>query len=98
MDTVMVVLRAGLAAVLLRTGIGMLRALAGSRRALEAFGVRRRLMVFLAPSLPMVDPVVGAPLLIHPAARWGAIAATALMIVFTGAIVRALAEENPPQC
>lgn len=98
MDTVVLALRVALAAVFLTAGVGKLLDPSGSRLALTGFGVPARLRWTIAPLLPIVELATAAALLVPQTARWGAVAAVALMVAFTGAILRALTGGTRPQC
>lgn len=71
---------------------------AGAARAFEEFGAPARISPALAVVLPVVELLLGLGLL--PAATVGpsAIGATALLLLFTGAIATALARGRTPDC
>jgi hypothetical protein len=69
----------------------------GTRAALEAFGVRR-LAASAATLLPVVELVVAVALVPAATARWGALAALALIGIFSLAILRTLRSGSTPDC
>lgn len=87
-----------LAAVFAVAGVGKLLDLAGSRRAVSAFGVPRRWADVAGTLLPFAELAVAVALLIQQTARWGALAALVLLIAFLVGLVRALSQERAPDC
>lgn len=69
-----------------------------TRRAFGDFGLPETLLSFLAIAVPVVELVTAAALLIDPLATWGALAATALLMVFTAAVAINLAGGRVPDC
>jgi uncharacterized membrane protein YphA (DoxX/SURF4 family) len=98
MDGAVLAARLILAAVLIAAGVGKLLDLPGSRRALSDFGVPEPLARYGGAALPILELATAAALLIQPAARWGAVAALALLAAFTVGIARALAHGEAPDC
>jgi thiol-disulfide isomerase/thioredoxin/uncharacterized membrane protein YphA (DoxX/SURF4 family) len=97
-STVLLTSRCLLAAVFLLAAVGKLLDLAGSRRALEEFGVPSRLASLGGPALPIAELSVAIALLIRPSARWGAGAALLLLLVFVGGVANAMARGRAPDC
>jgi len=90
--------RGVLAAVFLLAAVGKLLDLAGSRKALEEFGVPVRVAALAGPALPLAELAVAAALLIRPTAVAGAAAGLLLLVVFVGGIARAMAQGRAPDC
>jgi thiol-disulfide isomerase/thioredoxin/uncharacterized membrane protein YphA (DoxX/SURF4 family) len=90
--------RCVLAAVFLVAAAGKLRDLPGARRALEEFGVPKRLSRLGSRALPAVELSVVVALVIRPSAVWGAWGALLLLLTFTVAIARALSQGRAPDC
>lgn len=70
----------------------------GTRRAIEAFGVPPRLAPAGALLLPVVELAIAAALVPAATARWAALAAVALLAIFSVAIVRTLRAGSAPDC
>ena len=98
MDDVLVVVRLGLAAVFAVAGVAKLMDLPGSRRALAEFGAPARLAAPGAVLLPLAELATALALLIGPTARWGAVAALALLAAFVFGLSRALRRGVAPDC
>ena len=79
-------------------GVAKLLDRAGTRRALEAFGAPRRLAPAGAVLLPCAELAIAAALFPPATARWGALAALAVLAVFCVAIARALRSGATPDC
>jgi hypothetical protein len=79
-----------LAVVFAVAGTAKLADLSGTRRAIEGFGAPPHLSPVAAVLLPIAELAIGAALLPPATARWGALAAIALLATFSLAIVRAL--------
>ena len=92
----MLVLRLLLAGVFAVAGVAKLRDVAGSRRALEEFGLPARLSPVGALLLPLAELVIAFALLLAP--RWGAIAAIALLAIFVAGIANAMVHDRAPDC
>jgi len=87
-----------LAAVFAVAGTAKLLDRAGTRRAVASFGVPAPLRAPLAIAVPVAELTIAAALLFPPLARWAALAAAALLLVFCAAIVSALARGSAPDC
>ena len=98
MDAVLLSVRCLLAAVFLVASVGKLLDLAGSRRALEEFGVPARVAEVGGVALPLVELAVAIALLIRPTARWGALCALLLLLAFAGGVARAMSRGQAPDC
>jgi uncharacterized membrane protein YphA (DoxX/SURF4 family)/thiol-disulfide isomerase/thioredoxin len=96
--TVVLALRAVLAAVFLTAGVGKLLDLKGSRQAMRDFGVPDRAVGVAGTALPLAELAVGLALIFRPSARWAALAALLLLAAFIAGIVRALARGEQPDC
>jgi uncharacterized membrane protein YphA (DoxX/SURF4 family)/peroxiredoxin len=97
-ETVVLALRLLLAGVFLVAGVAKLRDRDGSRQALEDFGVPDSLARPAGLLLPVAEIAIAAALIVPPSARWGALAAAALLAVFVLAIANALAHGRAPDC
>jgi thiol-disulfide isomerase/thioredoxin len=87
-----------LAVVFAVAGIAKMLDHAASRTAARAFGVPDRLAGGVAVGLPLTEVAV-ALLLVPTASRWwGAIAALALLVLFSAAVARAMARGESPDC
>ncbi len=69
-----------------------------TREMLAGFGVGRGILDLMAVALPLVELAVAAALIAPPAAFAGALAASALLALFTGAIVLKLSQGDHPIC
>lgn len=98
MDSVLLLLRLGLALVFATAAAGKLLDLRGSRAALAQFGVPVRLAGVAATLLPAAELAVALALVPAATARWAALGALALLLGFIGAIVRALSLGRTPDC
>src|SRR4051794_10281902 len=98
MDAAVLVARLLLAGVFIVAGVGKLADLPGFRRTLRGFGLGERLARIGAVALPIAELATAAALLVQPWATWGAAAALALLVAFTGALVNALARGDAPDC
>lgn len=87
-----------LAVVFGLAGAAKLADFEGSRRALEGFGLPRRLAVVAGALLPVAELVVAGALLVPATAWWAAIAGAALLLSFVAAIAAALARGDAPDC
>lgn len=87
-----------LAAAFTVAAVAKLADLPGTRGAAESFGVPRRLSPAVAVLLPVVELTIAATLLPAATARWGALAAMALLLVFSAAIVRVLGRGATVDC
>jgi uncharacterized membrane protein YphA (DoxX/SURF4 family)/peroxiredoxin len=98
MDSLVLGLRLLLAGVFATAGVAKLLDLTGSRRALEDFGVPRRLARPGSVALPLSEIAIAAALLFPVSARLGGLAATALLGAFIVVIANALAHGRAPDC
>ncbi len=87
-----------LAIVFAAAGVGKLRDPAGSRAALEGFGVPQALATPGARALPLAELAAALALAIPAVARWGAVAALLLLLAFIGGIARSMARGEAPDC
>jgi uncharacterized membrane protein YphA (DoxX/SURF4 family)/thiol-disulfide isomerase/thioredoxin len=92
------VIRIGLAVVFATAGVAKLFDLAGSRRAMTAFGVPERAAAITGTVLPVLELAVAVALIPHASARWGGLAALVLMGTFVGGIAWAMARGIEPDC
>jgi uncharacterized membrane protein YphA (DoxX/SURF4 family)/peroxiredoxin len=98
MDDSALVARLVLVLVFGTAGAAKLLNLEGTRDTLEAFGLPYRLAVIGSRLLPIAEVGTALALMIEPAARGGAIAALALLIVFSGGVGATLARGQTPNC
>ena len=98
MGPFVVCVRIVLAAVFAVAGIGKLCDLAGSRRALVAFGLPEGPSRFLGVLLPVAELAVALTLIPVSTASWAAAAAVSLLTVFTVAIGVSLTKGELPDC
>ena len=87
-----------LAAVLGVAGVAKLLDRDGSRRALLDFGAPARVVGPAALVLPLVELGAAAALMPDASARWGALAALGLLVLFSVGIGVALARGRRPSC
>ncbi len=98
MDLVLLLARLLLAGVFVVAGIGKLADLPGSRKAAGEFGVPERFAPAFGLLLPIAELLVAVALLPVATARWGALGALALLLVFIGGIGYQLARGHTPDC
>ncbi|MHB8730884.1 MAG: MauE/DoxX family redox-associated membrane protein [bacterium] len=91
-------LRVVLAGVFLLAGAAKLADRAGSRQAMLDFGVPERLASAAGALLPVAELATACALLPVATARWGALAALALLALFTAAVAVAIARGRAPAC
>ena len=87
-----------LAAVFAVAGVAKLLDAAGSRGALEGFGVPRGAARLAGPVLPVAELAIAAGLLVPASAWWSALAAAGLLAVFMAAIGVSMARGAAPGC
>ncbi|MGH8325731.1 MAG: peroxiredoxin family protein [Steroidobacteraceae bacterium] len=87
-----------MAAVLGVAGVAKLVDREGSRRAAEDFGASPAAARAASVALPACELAVAVTLLNTAAARWGAVAAGALMLMFNLAIARTMRRGERPDC
>ncbi len=98
MGAALLALRLLLACVFLTAGVAKLADLAGSRRAVVAFGVPERLAGVVGVGLPICELSVGLALIASVSARFGALGALILLTAFVVGIVVALARGTEADC
>jgi uncharacterized membrane protein YphA (DoxX/SURF4 family)/thiol-disulfide isomerase/thioredoxin len=98
MDLALLALRLGLAIVFGTAGLAKLLDRSGTRQTLVSFGAPEPLGRVGAVALPVAELAVAGALLVPGSARWGALAALGLLIVFIGGIANALAHGRSPDC
>jgi thiol-disulfide isomerase/thioredoxin len=98
MHVTLLVIRLVLAAVFLVAGAAKLADLAGSRAAVEGFGVPARMAAPLGVLLPLAELCAAGALLPASSARYGAIGAGVLLLAFVAAIGRSMARGEAPDC
>ena len=87
-----------LAPVFAVAGLAKLANTDKTREMLAGFGVGRRILTFTAMALPVVELVVATALIAPPAAFAGGLAASALLMLFTGMILVNLSQGRHPVC
>jgi hypothetical protein len=70
----------------------------GTRRAIEEFGIPSRLSAAGATGLPLAEAAAAAALVAAATSSWGALAALALLVIFSVAIIRTLRAGSAPDC
>ena len=70
----------------------------GTRRALADFGMPARSLKLFGWLLPLTELAIAIALLFGSSARWGAVAALALLGAFVVAIARVMARGEAPEC
>ena len=98
METLLLVLRLLLVVVFAVAGVAKLLDRAGSRKALEEFGVPPRLSGAGGLLLPLAEIAVAVALLFPQSARWGALAGAALLGIFVVGIANAIRQGRAPDC
>jgi peroxiredoxin/uncharacterized membrane protein YphA (DoxX/SURF4 family) len=98
MDTAVLAARILLAAVFAVAGIAKLLDRDGSREALRGFAVPERLVRPVAAVLPIAELAIALALVPAATARWAALAAAALLGIFSFAIARSMAQGRAPDC
>src|SRR5687767_10184803 len=98
MEVVLLVARLLLAAVFFLAAATKLVDRAGARRAAVDFGVPAAVARPFAFILPLAELAVAGALLPGASARWGALGALALLLVFVAAIALNLARGRKPDC
>lgn len=87
-----------LAVVFATAGVAKLLDQSGSRRTLADFGVPERMAGTAGLLLPLAEIATAIGLVLHPSARWAAVAALALLLTFIGGIARAMMRGRAPDC
>ena len=98
MDEALLLARLLLAAVFAVAGAAKLADLAGSRAAVEGFGVPERLARPIGTLLPFAELATAVLLLPAATARAGGIAALGLLLVFSAGIAASIARGEAPDC
>jgi peroxiredoxin len=98
MLVLLLVARLVLAAVFVTAAFAKLADRAGSKEALRNFGIPGRILTPVAVLLPVVELAVAVALIPTWSARWGALGALALLVVFTIAIAANLVRGSRPDC
>lgn len=87
-----------LAVVFVTAGVAKLLDQPGSRSALEGFGMPAQLVPAAGLLLPLAEIAAAITLVFHETARWGAVAAFALLLAFVGGIAHAMRQGRAPDC
>jgi uncharacterized membrane protein YphA (DoxX/SURF4 family)/peroxiredoxin len=98
MDAALLASRLVLALVFLVAGVAKLFDGEGSRQAIVAFGLPQRLSRPGAVLLPVAEIGAAVALVPNASARWGALAALALLTMFIGGISANMARGRAPDC
>lgn len=98
MTAALLAFRLALALVFAAAGSAKLVDPEGTREALDAFGVPRRLVAWLAALLPLTELVVTAGLLAPGSSRWAAAVAFGLLVAFEVGIANSLLHGRRPVC
>lgn len=98
MEDALVLARLGLAVVFLVAATAKFLDRPGSQRALIDFEVPERLVGALVVLLPAAELATAAALVFQPTARWGGVAALALLTTFVIGLTRALRRGEAPDC
>lgn len=98
MEIALLIARVFLALIFAVAGFTKIADLARSRHTLIEFGVPEKLAGVAGSSLPFIEVLVAVALLPLESARWGAIAALALMLVFAAGIGVNLIRGRKPDC
>src|SRR5436309_5282478 len=91
-------IRVVLAAVFAVAGVGKLIDLAGSRRAMEEFGLPAGAAGVAGLSLPLLELAVAVALLIDTTTRYAALLGLVLLLAFIAGIVRVTSQGRAPDC
>lgn len=97
-DALLLVCRLVLAGVFALAAVAKLADREGARRAFVAFGSPDRLAAVAAVGLPIAELAVAGALVPNGSARWGALGALGLLVLFTAGIARVLARGEEPDC
>lgn len=98
MSSVVLCARLLLAGVFTVAATAKLLDLNSSRQTVEAFGLPRRMARPLGTMLPFAELAVAAALLPQSSARYGAICAVVLLLVFSAGVAFALSQGRTPDC
>ncbi len=97
-DTLLLVGRVLLAGVFVLAGVAKLRDGAGSRQALIEFGVPEALATPGGTLLPLAELAVAITLIPRSSARYGAVGALLLLLLFVASMGHSLARGRRPDC
>lgn len=98
MGLVILGLQVALSLILAIAGIAKLADLAGSRKAVREFGIPERFAPALGILLPIAELLLAVAIIPGASARWAALVAAGLFVVFTGVISANLLRGNQPDC
>ena len=98
MEIFLLLLRLGLAAVFGVAGIAKIFDPDGAKKAFADFGVPAPLVRPVAFLLPLFELAIAGTLLFAPSSWFGAIGASALLLVFTAGMLYQMAKGNAPDC
>lgn len=98
MDATLLILRLALVGVFALAAVTKLADQAGSRTAMEGFGVPRRLAAPAGLALPLIELVIAFLLVPISTAWWGALASLVLMLAFIAGIGYTLLKGRTPDC
>ena len=87
-----------LALVFTVAAVGKLADQPGTRTTLREFRVPESALTAFALALPVAELLTAAALLVQPSARWGALAAIALLAAFAAGIAGAMVRGEAPDC
>jgi thiol-disulfide isomerase/thioredoxin len=98
MDSLLLGLQFLLAVVFATAGAAKLLDQSGARAALVDFGISERMAPAAGLLLPLAELATAIALLLHPTAKWGALAALVLLLAFIAGIAHAMARGHAPDC
>ena len=98
MDIALLLARLVLAGIFFVAGVAKLMDRPGSIQAMRDFGVPSRLAAPVGIVLPLAEIAIAVLLLPTATARWGALGALALLLVFVGGIAYNLMRGKQPDC
>ena len=98
MDSALLVARLLLAGVFAIAGTAKLADAGGSRKAVRDFGLPERYAAPLGTLLPLAELAVAIALIVRVSARWGALGALVLLLVFVAGIGVNLRQGRKPDC
>ena len=98
MATFGLVVRVVLATLLVVSALAKLRSRRRSRQAVVDLGLPDRLAPAVGVGLPLVELAIAAALVPAATARWGGVAAVALLLLFAGVVGRTIAAGRRPRC
>jgi peroxiredoxin/uncharacterized membrane protein YphA (DoxX/SURF4 family) len=98
MEGIALAARLLLAIVFAAAAVGKLHDQPGGRRALAGFGIPERSVAPVAVLLPLAELATAVALVPRSSARWGAIAALFLLLLFVAGIARAMSRGEAPDC